>query len=273
MPEMRLKAVVLPAPLGPISACRLRSRTAMSTPLHGACVAAEGLTRPPPRRGSGPSTSGPSGLRNSGSGAASDPCARPWRRPRRASGRKGATMTPGHAHQPLGREEDEGRRTGGRRRTASAASRSTGTRGRGGRRARPSAGPRKLRMPPITTMARSSPEKATESGSAEAKRWLKTDSVACEPHHGPPRPRSPGARSGSSNSPGTARAARSRGSPPAPLPTGERWKRQRRIHDREADRGDEPVVGPVIGSDRGRGRSGRVTPPSPLSPPVKLVQR
>ena len=39
----------------------------------------------------------------------------------------------------------------------------------------PSAGPRKLRMPPITTIAMSSPEKATDSGSAEAKRWLKTD--------------------------------------------------------------------------------------------------
>ena len=34
----------------------------------------------------------------------------------------------------------------------------------------PSAGPRKLRIPPITTMAMSSPENATESGSAEAKR-------------------------------------------------------------------------------------------------------
>src|SRR5262249_10896022 len=41
----------------------------------------------------------------------------------------------------------------------------------------PSAGPRKLRMPPITTMATSSPENATESGSAEAKRGLNTDSV------------------------------------------------------------------------------------------------
>ena len=45
----------------------------------------------------------------------------------------------------------------------------------------PSAGPRKLRMPPITTMAISSPEKATASGSAEAKRWLKTDSTPAMP--------------------------------------------------------------------------------------------
>ena len=36
-------------------------------------------------------------------------------------------------------------------------------------------------MPPITTMAMSSPEKATESGSAEAKRWLKTDSTPAMP--------------------------------------------------------------------------------------------
>ena len=41
----------------------------------------------------------------------------------------------------------------------------------------PSAGPRKLRMPPITTMASSSPENCTEIGSAEAKRWLNTESV------------------------------------------------------------------------------------------------
>ena len=34
----------------------------------------------------------------------------------------------------------------------------------------PSAGPRKLRIPPMTTMAMSSPEKATARGSAEAKR-------------------------------------------------------------------------------------------------------
>ena len=34
----------------------------------------------------------------------------------------------------------------------------------------PSAGPRKLRMPPITTIASSSPEKAMPNGSAEAKR-------------------------------------------------------------------------------------------------------
>ena len=41
----------------------------------------------------------------------------------------------------------------------------------------PSAGPRNERMPPITTIARSSPENATEIGSAEAKRWWNTDSV------------------------------------------------------------------------------------------------
>ena len=45
----------------------------------------------------------------------------------------------------------------------------------------PSAGPRKERMPPMTTIARSSPEKATDSGSAEAKRWSKTDSVPARP--------------------------------------------------------------------------------------------
>jgi hypothetical protein len=35
----------------------------------------------------------------------------------------------------------------------------------------PSAGPRKLRMPPITTIASSSPENATEIGSAEVMRF------------------------------------------------------------------------------------------------------
>ena len=34
----------------------------------------------------------------------------------------------------------------------------------------PNAGPRKLRIPPITTMAMSSPENATDSGSAKANR-------------------------------------------------------------------------------------------------------
>jgi hypothetical protein len=34
----------------------------------------------------------------------------------------------------------------------------------------PRAGPRKLRIPPITTIATSSPENATASGSADAKR-------------------------------------------------------------------------------------------------------
>ena len=45
----------------------------------------------------------------------------------------------------------------------------------------PSAGPRKLRMPPMTTIASSSPEKATASGSADAKRWLNTDSTPAKP--------------------------------------------------------------------------------------------
>jgi hypothetical protein len=36
-------------------------------------------------------------------------------------------------------------------------------------------------MPPITTMAMSSPEKATLKGSAEAKRWLKTESTPATP--------------------------------------------------------------------------------------------
>ena len=41
----------------------------------------------------------------------------------------------------------------------------------------PSAGPRNERMPPMTTIASSSPENCTEIGSAEAKRWLNTDSA------------------------------------------------------------------------------------------------
>ena len=32
-------------------------------------------------------------------------------------------------------------------------------------------------MPPMTTIASSSPENCTEIGSAEAKRWLNTDSA------------------------------------------------------------------------------------------------
>jgi hypothetical protein len=45
----------------------------------------------------------------------------------------------------------------------------------------PSAGPMKLRMPPMTTIASSSPEKAMLIGSAEAKRWLNTLSTPARP--------------------------------------------------------------------------------------------
>ncbi len=45
----------------------------------------------------------------------------------------------------------------------------------------PSAGPMKERMPPITTMARSSPENWMAMGSAEVKRWWKADSTPAKP--------------------------------------------------------------------------------------------
>ena len=45
----------------------------------------------------------------------------------------------------------------------------------------PSAGPRKLRMPPITTIASSSPENATEIGSAEVMRFWNKQQYAGKP--------------------------------------------------------------------------------------------
>ncbi len=45
----------------------------------------------------------------------------------------------------------------------------------------PSAGPMKERMPPITTMARSSPENWMAIGSAEVKRWWKAESTPAKP--------------------------------------------------------------------------------------------
>ena len=45
----------------------------------------------------------------------------------------------------------------------------------------PSAGPRKLRMPPITTMARRSPENATEIGSAEVMRFWNSSRMPARP--------------------------------------------------------------------------------------------
>ena len=45
----------------------------------------------------------------------------------------------------------------------------------------PSAGPRKLRMPPITTIASSSPENATEIGSAEVMRFWNSSRMPASP--------------------------------------------------------------------------------------------
>ena len=46
----------------------------------------------------------------------------------------------------------------------------------------PSAGPSRLRMPPMITIASSSPENVTAIGSADAKRWWNTDSTPAKPH-------------------------------------------------------------------------------------------
>ena len=45
----------------------------------------------------------------------------------------------------------------------------------------PSAGPRKLRMPPITTMASRSPENDTEIGSAEVMRFWNSSRMPASP--------------------------------------------------------------------------------------------
>ncbi|CKZ92217.1 Uncharacterised protein [Mycobacterium tuberculosis] len=45
----------------------------------------------------------------------------------------------------------------------------------------PSAGPRKLRIPPITTIASSSPENATEIGSADVMRFLYSSKMPASP--------------------------------------------------------------------------------------------
>ena len=45
----------------------------------------------------------------------------------------------------------------------------------------PSAGPKKLRMPPITTIASKSPEKATEIGSAEVMRFWNSSRMPASP--------------------------------------------------------------------------------------------
>ena len=66
MPETRLKAVVLPAPLGPISACSVRSRTVKSTP-STALMPPKCLTIPSSLE-DGPASMR-AGFRKSGSGA------------------------------------------------------------------------------------------------------------------------------------------------------------------------------------------------------------
>ena len=62
MPEMRLKAVVLPAPLGPISACSVRSRTAIDAGRPPGCRRSSSRGRAPRGRAS----PGARGRRNSG---------------------------------------------------------------------------------------------------------------------------------------------------------------------------------------------------------------
>ena len=175
-PEIRLKAVVLPAPLGPIRACRLRSATAMSTP-STARVPPNDLVSPCARR-TGPSARR-AGTRNSGSGSAErvrpDIAAASSGRARKGAIARRATPT-----RPSG--ENTMKATKSRPNQNSQCGVQIDRNSRNSRKnSAPSAGPRNERMPPITTIARSSPEKATDSGSAEAKRWLNTDSVPASP--------------------------------------------------------------------------------------------
>ena len=124
-------------------------------------------------------------------------------------------------------------------------------------------------MPPITTIASSSPENGTEIGSAEAKRWLKTESDAGEAGDR-------GREHEGEQLVAVGRVADEAGAllvladRDQHVPTGERWKRQSRHSDREADRGHEPVVGPRAAEIDAEHDAGAMTPPSPFSPPVTV---
>ena len=209
MPEIRLNAVVLPAPLGPISACSVRSAIVRSTPCDR-LDAAEALDE----------------------GGADSTAPSPWdRRPQERRQRHRAGGAPpsrpprrllaerrdqplADADQPGRREHDEGDEQQAEpeqpvRRDAREKSRNST------KNSAPSAGPRKERMPPITTIASSSPENATEIGSAEVMRLLNSSSMPASPVSPAERTKA-AACSGWWRSRGSAPAARSRGSPPAP---------------------------------------------------------
>ena len=162
-PETRLKVVVLPAPLGPISAwiCAAIARRA-TTPR---------TARMPPKRLQTPRPRAPAparlGLQESRQRQAFVDLALAHRR--RLLGRRDASGAAACAQMPVrprGREDDEADEDAGRTTAASCRSRSRTARGTAGRTARRAPGPRKLRMPPMTTIASSSPEKATVVDSA-----------------------------------------------------------------------------------------------------------
>ena len=136
----------------------------------------------------------------------------------------------------------------------------------------PSAGPRKLRMPPITTIASSSPENATEIGSAEAKRWLNTEST-------PASAVTPAETAKASELVAVGRIA-DEARALLVLADRDEHAADRRVVEapqQTARPGSRP---PPRASNRVQGwlrsipsTTGRTMPPSPFSPPVTAVQR
>ncbi len=173
MPDSRLNAVVLPAPFGPISACRVRSATTMS-----ACATA----RMPPKLFASSraiSTGSSDGLRAASAAGSGASCA--IARPAIAAAstsrlRNGLSTRSATPTRPVGENTMKPTKSRPKNNSQFGVQIERNSRNRI-KNSAPSAGPRNERMPPITTIARSSPENATEIGSAEAKRWWNTDSV------------------------------------------------------------------------------------------------
>ena len=111
-------------------------------------------------------------------------------------------------------------------------------------------------MPPITTMAMSSPENATASGSAEAKRWLNTDNVPASADHGR-RDHEADELVAVGRIADEARALLVLADRHQHAADRRAVKAPEQVADGEAERGDQPVVGPValeVDAEHGRAR-------------------
>ena len=182
MPESRLNAVVLPAPFGPISACSVRScHDDLGVRDRADAAEAFGKLARDQHRTVGRACASASAAGSGASCAISRPAIAAASTCALAERREQAL---GDADEAGRREHDEADEQEAEEQAASSAVQIERNSRNRMKNSAPSAGPRNERMPPMTTIASSSPENATEIGSAEAKRWWNTDEHAGERRDG-----------------------------------------------------------------------------------------